>query len=361
MFCPNCGKELKDTSKFCTGCGAAIKRPPVIAQEVAPVEPPVPVVPQLPVEEPIKPVVEQKNPDIKPETIEESTLEIIDADDENADDEAAVEPDSCAEYKPEKNTVPSNEHLEIAEETEDDWFKEKKEKKQAFVDISGNSATQKALVEKAKKGSNKKKVRKESANSESSKKGVVGIVISIIAILLVACIIIAAVLISENVFVPVQPDEYYDEYEEFDPFTYFGSCEYYDESFDELLVSYIDGEDVVLPYAQEILEYSYIVDGNYLQHCFVPEPAETQLYFDEVLENLWVTYMGTGYFISEEAEKIRECISSVFSEYSESIEIYDIAVNEVSLDDSMEDDVHLGEYYFVSVNTDLGMYILGVW
>ena len=45
MFCKNCGKELPDSAKFCSGCGT-----PVISEVTAPgVEPPQPPVEETPV------------------------------------------------------------------------------------------------------------------------------------------------------------------------------------------------------------------------------------------------------------------------------------------------------------------------
>ena len=57
MFCKNCGKELPDSAKFCSGCGT-----PVISEVTAPgVEPPQPPVEENPVS-PVPPVEETPVP-----------------------------------------------------------------------------------------------------------------------------------------------------------------------------------------------------------------------------------------------------------------------------------------------------------
>ncbi|MDE5679463.1 MAG: zinc ribbon domain-containing protein, partial [Lachnospiraceae bacterium] len=58
MFCPNCGKQISDNSKFCGYCGAVITPPamPVAEQPVTePVAAPVEAAPvtEQPVTEPI--------------------------------------------------------------------------------------------------------------------------------------------------------------------------------------------------------------------------------------------------------------------------------------------------------------------
>lgn len=56
MFCPKCGKQLADTAKFCTGCGAALKpSSPPAPQPTPPVADPQP--PQVP-SEPAAPVAQ---------------------------------------------------------------------------------------------------------------------------------------------------------------------------------------------------------------------------------------------------------------------------------------------------------------
>lgn len=352
MFCPNCGKELKDTSKFCTGCGAAIKRPPVVAQEPIPVETPTPaepepvaVTPQLPVVEPaktivepVKQVVDQEKTDNEPKPSGFVHPEIIDVNVGNTNEENYIEPEPKYETEPklEEKFVVEQEHIEIAEDDEDSWFEEKKKaKKQIFVDVSGTSESKKEVGEKAKKSDDKKNVEKKPTNLQTSKKGAVGIVISVIAILLVAGIIIAAVLISDNVFVE----------EEFNPGDCIDSCDTYDESFNELMMSCIRGEDVLLPYTQEIIEYSYNYDEAFLQSCFIPNEDDFYEHFNIRLEDLWFAYKGTGSFYSEEDERIRNCIESVYAEHSENIEIYDVLVSAVVVDDTEEDyDGDLGYY-----------------
>ena len=42
MFCPNCGKQLNDNAKFCTGCGTPLQAAPVVAPQPAPVVAPQP-------------------------------------------------------------------------------------------------------------------------------------------------------------------------------------------------------------------------------------------------------------------------------------------------------------------------------
>ena len=67
MFCKNCGKELPDSAKFCSGCGTPVApeatapgaeppQPPVEETPVSPV-PPAEETPAPPVEEPTAPAV----------------------------------------------------------------------------------------------------------------------------------------------------------------------------------------------------------------------------------------------------------------------------------------------------------------
>lgn len=56
MFCPKCGKELKDGSKFCTGCGAAVSSAPTPVSAPAPTPTPAPA----PAPAPAAPVAARK-------------------------------------------------------------------------------------------------------------------------------------------------------------------------------------------------------------------------------------------------------------------------------------------------------------
>ena len=199
MFCPNCGKELKDTSKFCTGCGAAIKRPPAAEQEVISAETPtrvelepVTVTPQPPVVEPVKPVVEPDKPDNKPET-----LEIVPSKEANIDVKGETEENFVkSELEHEENTAAEQEHIENTEDDEYSWFEEEnKARKKAFVDISSNSETKKKASNlQAEDKKEKRASVKADAKNTKDKKGIAIIIIAIVAILAVAGAIIAVVL-----------------------------------------------------------------------------------------------------------------------------------------------------------------------
>lgn len=70
MFCRNCGKELPDSAKFCSGCGT-----PVISEVTAPgVEPPQPPVEETPVS-PAPPAEEVPVPSASP--VEEPTAPAV--------------------------------------------------------------------------------------------------------------------------------------------------------------------------------------------------------------------------------------------------------------------------------------------
>ncbi|MBR2883314.1 MAG: zinc-ribbon domain-containing protein [Clostridia bacterium] len=214
MFCPNCGKELKDTSKFCTGCGAAIKKPPVVAQEPLPVESPTHVepepiadTPQSSVAEPVKPVVESDKPDNKPETPENIRSKITNVDILDADEENFEEP----ELEPEENTAVEQEHIENTEDDEDSWFEEEnKASKKAFVDISSNYEPKKKTASKQSK--EKKASTQSETQNTKGKKGIVIIIIAIVAILAVAGAIIAVVLQGDAVPIGGSVNENVDEY-----------------------------------------------------------------------------------------------------------------------------------------------------
>lgn len=38
MFCPNCGAQIDDRAKFCSGCGAAVGAQPIVQQTVPPIQ-----------------------------------------------------------------------------------------------------------------------------------------------------------------------------------------------------------------------------------------------------------------------------------------------------------------------------------
>lgn len=300
MFCPNCGKELKDTSKFCTGCGAAIKRPPVVSQEPTPVETPtpaepklMPVTPQPPVVEPVKPVVEPDKPDNKPETPENIRSEKTNVDILDADEENFAEP----ELELDENTAAEQEHIENAEDDEDSWFEEEnKVNKKAFVDISSNYEPKKKTASKQSKDKKEKKASTQSETQNTKgKKGIVIIIIAIVAILAVAGAIIAVVLQGDAVPIGGSFDENVDEYNNngysfddlqaniiesvsYGDFDLLENCRH--PYLDDIFWSVVDQSES-MEYAYDYFEHlEFAVERTYSQYRYVLEDQEVTVNFD---------------------------------------------------------------------------------